>query len=101
MTGGVRNPVRDDRCKRENFSASQRASAITPQLLTILEQRENFDVFELGAAIQEFEFDYHGNADNIAAELACQACARLCGASGGEEIVDNQNALALPNRVAV
>ena len=63
-------------------------------LFVIVQEAENVVLPELGSAFEEVEFDGEADAGDFAAELANELDGGLHGAAGGEEIVDDNDALA-------
>jgi hypothetical protein len=63
-------------------------------LLVVVEQAEDVLFGEAFAAAEEVEFDSEGQAGDYAAELLDQLEGCFHGAAGGEQVVDEQDALA-------
>ena len=63
-------------------------------LFVVVEEAEDVVLAELGAAFEEVEFDGEADAGDFAAELADELDGGLHGAAGGEEVVDDDDALA-------
>jgi hypothetical protein len=75
--------------RRSDFKFS-----ISDSLLVVVEQAEDVVVFEAVAAFEEVEFDGEGEAGDLAAQLLDELYRCFHGAAGGEEIVDEDDALA-------
>ena len=56
---------------------------------------------EFGASGEEGQFDEEGDADDFAAELFDHSAGGLHGASGGEEVIDHEDALTVLDGVGV
>jgi len=59
-----------------------------------VQEAEDFEAGELGAALEEVEFDSEADTDNFSAEFFYELHRRLHRAAGGEEVVDDEDALA-------
>ena len=59
-----------------------------------MEQAEDVVLGEFGAAFQEVQLDGEAQAGDLAAELADELHGGLHGAAGGEQVVDDDDALA-------
>src|SRR5229473_7300291 len=87
---GRQFPRRKDKPRKplpysDNFAAS---------LLVVLNHRENVDPGQLRAAVQECEFYRKRCADYFAAQLTHQLGGRCRSASGGKQIIADEDALA-------
>src|ERR1700722_18801002 len=63
-------------------------------LLVVVEQAEDVVLLEFLAAFEEVELDSEAEAGDLSAQLADELDGGLHGASGGEEVVDDDDALA-------
>src|ERR1700710_625777 len=63
-------------------------------LLVVVQEAEDVVFLEFGSAFEEVELDGEAQADNLSAELADELHGGLHGAAGGEQVVDDENALA-------
>jgi hypothetical protein len=63
-------------------------------LLVVVEQAEDVVLGEFGAAFEEVELDGEGEAGDLSAELLDELDGGLHGAAGGEQVVDQDDALA-------
>src|SRR5215469_3461490 len=84
----------------EKFLAAHECAA-TVSLLVVVEKTEDIVVGEAGAAFEEVEFDGDGDAGDDAAEALDELNRGLHGATGGEEVVDDDDALAGKDGVLV
>ena len=64
-------------------------------LLVVMQEAEYVVLGKFGAAFEEVEFDGYGEADDFAAELLDELDGRVHGAAGGEQVVDDDDALAV------
>jgi hypothetical protein len=59
-----------------------------------MQQRENVVLLELLAAVKEIEFYYEGQAGDVSAKRFGQLHSRGARSAGGEQIIDDDYALA-------
>src|SRR5579875_1698773 len=71
------------------------------RLLVVVEKREDVVLREAGAAAEEVEFDGDAEGDDFAAEALDELDGGLHGAAGGEQVVDDDDALAGTDGVLV
>src|SRR5580698_1759410 len=76
-------------------------SSYSGTLFVILQQRKHMDAGELGAAVEEREFDGEGCPRYFAPELLDELDGGCGGAAGCEQIVAKQDSLARLDRVFV
>ena len=76
----------------ENFELLARRTA--DALLVVVEEAENVVIGEAGAALEEVELDGEGEADDFSAQLLDELDGGFHGAAGGEQVVDEDDALA-------
>ena len=80
----------------ERFEVTELARSVNRNswLLVVVEQAEDVVLGEAFAAAEEVEFDGEGEAGDFAAELFDELDGGFHGAAGGEQVVDEQDALA-------
>jgi len=74
---------------------------VRPGLFVVVEQAEDVVLLEAVAAFEEVEFDGEGEAGDFSAELLDELDGGLHGAAGGEQVVDEDDALAALDGVEV
>src|SRR6185437_5272504 len=69
------------------------------ELFVVVQEAEDVVLLKLFAALEEVEFDGEAQACDLAAELADQLDGGLHRAAGGEQVIDDDDALAGLNGV--
>src|SRR5215813_3203874 len=79
---------------RYREDAERRGRPSAPRLFIVVQQAEDVVLRETLAAFEEVEFDSKSQSCDFAAELLNELDRRFHGAAGGEQVVDENNALA-------